>query len=324
MKFDSQMTCRICGSVDTNTLPIGKYEEFFRLRVDTSNDQFLLFSNADTIQVRPPSLLTRVCRKLERLLSRSNLAPAAQFRTFMQACESCHSITPCHEYSFQDLLGLYGDYRSEAYNRDRIRVEPTYAQIVDKVGSHPMEITGRNAAVDRFLTRNVSHFAGGAMIDFGGSDGRFIPPFAYDQFDHIDIYDASNAPLHPSVEARKVARVADPKREAYSFLACMHVLEHVGNPRALVIEAAQLLSPGGLMYIEVPLELTQTVREAFARRIVDNPIGIHEHMNRYDHGSIPSLIGSISGLEMLDDGEDVVELGWVSGLIGRFLARKTK
>jgi len=324
MKFDSPMKCRVCGSTDTSTLPIGSYEEFFRLRVDTSKDQFLLFSRTDTIQVRKPSLLIRACRKLERSLKQSNPGQPTHFRTFMQACESCHGITPCHEYSFQDLLGLYRDYRSETYNRDRIRVEPTYAQIADKVGSDPMEITGRNTAVDRFLTRNIGQFAGGAMIDYGGSDGRFIPPFAYGQFERIDIYDASNAPLHASVDARKVAKIADPKREAYSFLTCMHVLEHVGNPRALVIEAAQLLAPGGLMYIEVPLELTQTLREEFAQRIIDNPIGIHEHMNRYDHGSMPSLIGSIPGLEMLDDAEDVVEVGWASGLMGRFLARKTK
>jgi len=44
------------------------------------------------------------------------------------------------------------------------------------------------------------------MIDYGGSDGRFIPPFVYDKFEKIHVYDASDAPLHSSVDSRKVKK----------------------------------------------------------------------------------------------------------------------
>jgi SAM-dependent methyltransferase len=191
-----------------------------------------------------------------------------------------------------------------------------------EVGSHPLEIEMRNASVDRFLRKNASHFAGGVMIDYGGSDGRFIPPFAYEQFEKIHIYDASSAPPHSSVDTRKVERVVGPQPNAYSFLTCMHVLEHVGNPREFVIEIARLLAPGGLMYIEVPLELTESVRNDFAQRIIDTPILIHEHMNRLDRVSIRALVESVAGLELIDESQDVVDLGWISGLMGRYLARK--
>ena len=318
------MTCRICGNVDTSTLPIGKYEEFFRLRVDTSKDDYLLFSRADPIRINPAPLAVRALRKIRRILSPPKPRHAVQFRTHMQSCASCHGITPCHEYSFEDLLGLYRDYRSETYNRDRIRVEPSYARIVKDVGCHPLEIKNRNAAVDSFLGRNLSYFTGGAMIDYGGSDGRFIPPFASDHFESIYVYDASNVPLHGSVDSRKVQKLAAPRLGAYSFLTCMHVLEHVGNPRALVVEAARLLVPGGLMYIEVPHELTESVRDDFAHKIIDTPIGIHEHVNKFDRTSIKALVGSIAGLEVIDEAEDVVDIGWISGLMGRILARKTK
>jgi SAM-dependent methyltransferase len=160
------------------------------------------------------------------------------------------------------------------------------------------------------------------MVDYGGSDGLFIPSFAFEQFESIDIYDVSAAPLHPSVAPRKVKKIAEPKVETYSFLTCMHVLEHVGNPRALVAEAMRLLAPGGLIYIEVPLELTQSMRDDFAQRIIDTPIIIHEHLNKFDCTSIRSLVKSVAGLELIDDAEDVVEHGWINGLNGRFLARK--
>jgi hypothetical protein len=89
-----------------------------------------------------------------------------------------------------------------------------------------------------------------------------------------------------------------------------------------VAEAMRLLAPGGLLYIEVPLELTQSMREDFAQRIIDVPIIIHEHLNKFDGTSIRRLVQSTAGLELVDDAEDVVELGWISGLVGRFLARK--
>ena len=318
------MTCRVCGNDETTILPVGKYADFFLLRVDTNKDEFRLFSRVDLIRTRPAALPVRALRRIRRMLAPPKLKPALPFRTDMQACALCHSITPCHEYSADDLLGLYRDYRSETYNRDRISVEPWYAQIVNDVGSHPLEVKNRNAAVDSFLNKNASHFAGGSMIDYGGSDGRMIPSFAHNQFDSIFVYDASGAPLHDSVDVRKVKKIADPGAKTYSFLTCMHVLEHVGNPRTLVIEAARLLAPGGLMYIEVPHELTKIVREDFERRVIDTPITIHEHINLFDRASVVALVGSIDGLVLIDDAEDVVDLGWISGLIGRFLVRKVK
>lgn len=319
------MTCRVCGSSNLSVLPIGRYAAFFRLRVDTTKDTFQLFSKLDVISADPTvsrSFPARVVRKVKRILSPSKPRPAAPFRTQLQACESCHATTPCHEYSFDDLLGLYRDYRSDSYNKDRISVEPEYAEIAQNVGTDPIEIKNRNAAADQFLRKNANHFSGGSMVDYGGSDGLFIPSFAYEQFQIIDIYDVSDAPLHPSVDTRQVKKIAEPKLGTYSFLTCMHVLEHVGNPRALVTEAARLLAPGGLIYIEVPLELTQAMRENFTERIVDTPIIIHEHLNRFERASIRGLIESISGLQPIDDAEDAVEHGWISGINGRFLAKK--
>lgn len=315
-------SCRVCGSEDTRILPFGQYADFFRLRVDIGKDEFMLFSRTGTITTKPMSLGVRALRKLGRILFPPRVKPATPFRTSMQACTLCHGITPCHEYSFTDLHGLYRDYRSKTYNRDRISVEPSYARVAKDVGAHSLELKNRNAAVDAFLCKNSKHFAGGSMIDYGGSDGRFLPHFVYEQFENIHIYDASESPLHASVDAGKVKKIAIAQPEAYSFLTCMHVLEHVGNPRELAIEAARLIMPGGLMYIEVPFELTLSVRENFAGRIIDTPITIHEHMNLLDRTSIRILVGSIVGLELIDDAEDIVDCGWTKGLIGRFLVKK--
>ena len=77
------------------------------------------------------------------------------------------------------------------------------------------------------------------------------------------------------------------------------------------------------MYVEVPLELTEDVRDNLTQRIIDTPIIIHEHMNAFDRVSIRELLKSIR-MEMVDDAADVIDLGWIRGLVGRFLARKAK
>lgn len=329
--------CRICGSNETRALPLGQYAQFFRMRVDTAKDEYLLFSKGDAVAATPvgpiagvarlmaahsASLPVRAIRRIERTLFPAKDQPVREFRTYMQACASCHGVTPCHEWSYEDLLGLYRDYRSESYIRDRIAAEPYYAQIAGDVGDHPLEVKNRNAAVDAFLRENADQFTGGTMLDHGGSDGRFLPPFVYEHCEAIHIYEASDAPLHPSVDANKVSRIASPQPAIYSLLTSMHVLEHVGNPRALVIEMARFLAPGGLIYIEVPHDLTEGVRNNFAARIIDSPIGIHEHMNLFDRMSIPTLVESIAGLQLVDSAQDVVNFGWTKGTVGRFLVRK--
>jgi hypothetical protein len=292
--------------------------------MDTSKDEFLLFSRKPSIRpIATASLPVRAVRKLGRMIRSPKKRPVRQFRTCMQVCATCHGVTPCHEYSFEDLLGLYRDYRSETYNHDRISVEPGYAQIAKDVGSHPLEIKNRNSAVDGFLNRNARAFNGGVMLDYGGSDGRLIPSFVHETFEEIHIYDPSKVSLHPSVDARKIKTVATPQPGIYSFLTCMHVLEHVGSPRAVANDAARLMAPGGLMYVEVPLELTEDVRDNLTQRIIDTPIIIHEHMNAFDRVSIRELLKSIR-MEMVDDAADVIDLGWIRGLVGRFLARKAK
>jgi hypothetical protein len=70
------LTCPVCGSKDTNILPLRQYAEFFRLRVDTSKDEFMLFSRTGSISTKPRSLAARALRKIGRILSPPKVAPA--------------------------------------------------------------------------------------------------------------------------------------------------------------------------------------------------------------------------------------------------------
>lgn len=315
--------CRVCGANSVEVLPIGFYEAFFRLRVDVKKDKYLMYSSSPLLGGTGLPFILKVVKHFANKFFSKGYG-CQPFRTFVQRCEVCHSATPFHEWSYEDLGGLYHDYRSETYNRDRASVERGYANVACDIGNHPAEVANRNAAVEAFLRLNEHHLANGAMLDYGGSDGRFLPPIIYERYAPLHISDPSDAPLHASVDGTKVIKVSKPERDAYSFVACMHVLEHVGNPRDLIQDAVTHLVPGGLIYIEIPLDMTEDLTALFRNRVVDRHVSLHEHINQFDMDGIPALAKSLGNLELIDKAGGIVDFGWTKGLIGRFLLRKTK
>lgn len=325
MKED--IACRVCASLDITRLPIGVYASFFELRIDTSKDPFAMYSYRSSVPLpeKRHSLRAKMRRFAQRNGRRRNANNEKRFfRTMCQFCINCHSITPSHEYSFHDLSGFYHDYRCDSYNSDRIAVEPGYRKIANLVGKSIVEERVRNAGVSKFLAAHKDGIAGGSVLDLGGSDGKFIPSCIIDAFEAVDILDASAVPVHPQFDQSKMRKVSQAKAGAYSLLTCMHVLEHVGNPRAFLVDALPYLKPGAHLYLEVPLESTPEVREQFRSRTIDIPFYIHEHLNMYDVQSIPKLVASIAELELIDSQNDVIEIGWATGTVGRYLLKRIK
>jgi 2-polyprenyl-3-methyl-5-hydroxy-6-metoxy-1,4-benzoquinol methylase len=290
----------------------------------------LYFRSADIfpseyLPVEQGQLLRRILRKAFRLTSKPYPAgEKREFRTMVQYCWDCHSLLPCHEFSFDDLAPLYADYRSQTYNKERSAVEPYYARICDLVGNDAVEIANRNVAAAAFLNKNKSYFSAGNVLDFGGSDGRFIPAPILNFFQSVDIYDVSNAPVHFSVPADKVRKTSSPPEGGYAFLLCMHVLEHVGNPRAQVAEMLKYLPAGGLIYIEIPLELSEEMKRQFSSSEIDAVFHIHEHINQFERLSLVKLAESMEGIKLLDCADDMVDVVWANMKIGRCLLQKTK
>jgi hypothetical protein len=243
-------------------------------------------------------------------------------RTGCTFCSDCHSVTPTHNFTYAELEPLYSDYRSASYNADRISVEPGYREIAPLVGQHPTERSSRNAGVAAFLAPFLPGRATGLALDLGGSDGRFIPPEVLGRYMQTHIVDTSDAPVHESLVDQPLHKVPQAELAGYQLLMCMHVLEHVGHPRAFVRDAMSHLQPGGLLYLEVPLELQPRTVSQFQARSVDDILWLHEHINQYDAGSVPRLVQSIGGLRMLAQEHAPVDCGWTQGTVSRVLAQR--
>ena len=93
----------------------------------------------------------------------------------MQICLDCSFVGTKHAFSDQAIGRLYSDYRTAAYNQERIRYEPTYAALANHVGASDQEVHTRVNGLTAWLADKIQSKNDFSMLDYGGSDGRFLP-----------------------------------------------------------------------------------------------------------------------------------------------------
>lgn len=308
--------CRCCGSnnvFDSNSgvlaaffakrvwgleLPtIGEYVDF-RFRVRNSIKRRLFASVYHAIKKIP---------MIERFVDRRFLP-----RVKIRVCDNCGFVGPQRVFSYEELSGLYSDYRSVQYNLDRCSVEPTYSALMDVVGKCDAELSARLSNVDEVLKgQNIEAIE--TVMDWGGGDGRFVPGVLSDKI--VYILDVSNE--KPVNENFIRVDALDPQLK-FDYVQVCHVLEHVSEPLAFVRNVLGCLKKGGLIYIEVPQDRSDVDIERFKKHPNQMIHTIHEHLNIFSENALREL-GAAAGLkEVLVQGK-VLDMGWgespiVSGL----------
>ncbi|MEB0041382.1 MULTISPECIES: class I SAM-dependent methyltransferase [unclassified Pseudomonas] len=137
-------------------------------------------------------------------------------------------------YSLDDFetlnLGQYGCPNCAASDRDRL-----YAlfvnQILGRSNDSPMRILDIAPApvLSKFLRALPN-------VEYRSAD--LFSPLADDTVDIMDMY------IYPD--------------NAFDFIVCSHVLEHVPNDALAIAELYRVLSPGGIAILMVPILLTAT------------------------------------------------------------------
>lgn len=110
--------------------------------------------------------------------------------------------------------------------------------------------------------------AGGNLLDLGSSDGQTLRHFFELRPDlSLAASDFAGTPgtYPPGTDFKRADFDADRlpwgDRE-FDAITCMHVVEHLQEPRRLVSEAARLLKPGGRIYVETPHPKSLTTMSA--------------------------------------------------------------
>jgi hypothetical protein len=296
--------CRNCGRSQLKDLGvIGKLHPFFLKR-------------ALGIELRAPKSPNAVKQKVRDLVAVpmsffSRVTSPSAF-VEMQVCEHCSFIQTSLPFHDDDIMRLYIDYRSPSYHRQRIQYEPEYAAIAAAVGYDPVEVRTRISALTTFLRKALPSDPI-TILDYGGSDGRFIPDIPGSKF----VYEISNLDPVPGVTRIK----SESELGTYSLVLLAHVTEHVPHPLNLVRKLSAYIEPGGHLYIETPQEIPDQQRDELRNGAPRFDIAIHEHINSYCVPAVAALLEA-AGFAIVAIESASVDLGWVKGMHLRALGRK--
>lgn len=297
--------CRNCGKTELKNLgAIGKVNPFFLKRALGIELRVPRSPNAMKQMVR--DIVALPMSFLSRITSQSAFVE-------MQVCEHCSFIQTAIPFSDEEIGRLYADYRSPSYHQQRIQYEPEYAAIAEAVGYDPVEVRTRTTALSAFLHKELRMTDPLTTLDYGGSDGRFIPDIPGSKF----VYEISNIDPLPGVTRVK----SESELGRYSLVLLAHVTEHVTHPLNLVRKLSAYVEPGGHLYIETPQEISDEQRAELQQSTLPPDIGVHEHINYYCVPAVAALLEA-AGFTTVAIEIAPVDLGWVKGTHLRALGRK--
>jgi len=297
--------CRNCGGIELHELgTIGMIQPFFLKRV----------FGMELRAPRSPNAVKQKIRDLVTLFTSlfSRITTPFAF-VEMQLCTDCFFIQTKIPFHNDDIMRLYRDYRSPAYNRERIHYEPEYAEIAPAIGQDHREVSTRRLALSTFLHKRVQTSDPLTILDYGGSDGRFIPDIPGSKF----VYEISNVDPIPGVTRIK----SESELGTYSIVLFAHVTEHVTHPLNLVRKLSAYVEPGGYLYIETPQEISDQQRAELQHTALRLDIGIHEHINYYCVPAVAALLEA-AGFTVVAMESAPVDVGWAKSVHIRALGRK--
>lgn len=304
------MYCRNCNSLDCHSLATGVVAPFFLKRVFGIN----LSDLAGVLTVNNNAQLIEHIRtnNLEFLFPYKSPVLAV-----LRVCKRCGFVGPEMYYPEEMLAHLYTDYRSDSYNEERCRYEPQYKDVQYLVGKDPVEISVRLANLEQLLKSELELDGIHSVLDWGGGEGRFIPPCLKNK--DVYILDISDEPLKDT----NFTRISQPSSgQLFDLILVAHVIEHVSSPLEFMKKVLLHLKPGGFLYIEVPQDQPDENIQLFKFSPASINHWIHEHLNLYCEASLMHL-GDALGAHRVTMKKNMVDLGWIKGthLAGIFQKR---
>lgn len=320
--MNEPLLCRNCNSLNVIETPNGILAPFFvlrvigqiSLRVDSLYEFLVQGARSSKSNSRryAAKILLRIVNRLPRLReAASAMHPNAEasLKVFIRVCKECSFVGPSQVYPLHQLIGLYRDYRSDSYNRDRCSVEPTYEAIMHLVGKCQEEIDSRMAHLDGIIDSLLDCGSIQTVLDWGGGEGRFVPTSL--RAKTVTVLDYSTEELSDSAFLRVDHLNSDQK---FDYIQICHVLEHVSEPRTLMLEVVSHLNAKGYVYVELPQDRSSEDLQRFVSCPFDMYHGIHEHLNLYSQAALEKL-GLSLGLKCVHLGSYQLDFGWINGSI---------
>ncbi len=195
-------------------------------------------------------------------------------------CENCSFLFSDIRFDEEEVINLYDEYRGKKYTKQRDKYEPGYEAHNKYLSNeiHYME------EVERYILSHID--LPERMLDWGGDEGVNTP--FKEKETVIDIYDVSNKKVNGSSKRFNFVNSTHNLSGKYDLLVAMHVFEHLSYPIESLKDILNFLRPGGVIYIEVPLEKIINFKDTKID-VLNKKRHWHEHINFYNYYSLEAL-----------------------------------
>lgn len=202
-------------------------------------------------------------------------------------CVDCGLLFLDIRFDDAEMAALYRNYREDEYVALRDRFEPGYRQRNEELTMQSRFLP----AVELFLSRHVTTPL--RILDWGGDTGLNTPLRSQASLHHI--FDISAKAVVPEAQRVSVREIA---AHEYDLIVLRHVLEHIPFPAEILHQAANAMSAGTKLYIEVPHE--ELIRLHYKDvHLETRKRHWHEHINFFTLPSLKALLRRC-GLVMQD------------------------
>jgi len=181
-------------------------------------------------------------------------------------CNDCGLVYFSASFSDDELTRMYSGYRNSEYQRRRAKFEPWYTKNINNAIGHSEDVlTLRRQHLEKVLSDASSNHperysSPTRVLDVGGDEGQFIPQI--DSIIQKAVLEVSG--VRPVDGAQILTNWNDVDDFSPDMIMMCHVLEHIENARENVENASRVLKPGGLLYLEIPLDRPVKIGRVFS------------------------------------------------------------
>ena len=242
---------------------------------------------SDTIQSQSNIIRTH-CPEDQNFFESYNRKPS-----FLKKCRNC-------DFIFADRLPRDPDYFKRHYNCIKWDWEKEFKE-------HGKKFVFKDAK-----NKIKKYFKSGSLLDIGAWCGTFMnemkDSFSTTGYDINEGASAFGRSMGLDIRSGDFCRAGFTK-ESFGIITLIDVLEHLPNPKEHLRTYADLLKPGGILYVKVPNAGPQIKKEK-----IKTIFGFHSdgvavnfvHINHFSYKSLASLLRSI-GLDIMEEGYAKVE-----------------
>ena len=262
-------------------------------------------------------------------------SPSTSEISNLLSCEACGLVYFSAPFSDGELTRMYSGYRNSEYQRRRARYEPWYTKKINNAIGHSENVLIlRQEHLEKILSDALDNHSDKfsspkRVLDVGGDEGQFIPRI--DSITEKAVLEVSG--VRPTDDTQTLTSWDEVDNFSPDMIMMCHVLEHIEAARENVENAARALKPGGLLYLEIPLDrpvrigrvfstsayrkytqllckipplfvgadlFSLVTRKVLGRSIPGAIIKQNEHINFFDGKTIISVVETI-GFELLQE-----------------------